>query len=75
MNLPDGLMERLRARAEASDRTATSIVEEALRLFLDQDTGAEEDDEPLPTWGTPGGRVLVDLEDKDALWAVLDERP
>jgi hypothetical protein len=30
----------------------------------------------LPAYGEPGGRVLVDLSDRDAVWAVLDgDRP
>lgn len=75
MNLPDGLMEAVKERATTSGRTVTSIVEDALRLFLAADPEGEPDDEPLPSFGAPGGRILVDLEDKDALWAVLDERP
>jgi plasmid stability protein len=75
MNLPDGLMDEVRNRARDSGRTVTSVVEEALRAFLDREPEPDPDFEPLPTWGTPGGRMLVDLEDKEALWAILDERP
>ena len=71
MNLPDGLMEEAKAYAAAAGRTTTSVVEEALRKLLDE----ARDEAPagaLPTYGTPGGRFLVDLEDRDALWAALD---
>jgi hypothetical protein len=29
--------------------------------------------EPLPAYGDPAGRILVDLGDHDAVWRVLDE--
>ncbi len=68
MNLPDGLMEQVRARAQESGRTATSVVEEALRRLLSQ---AEEQPtrRPMPAYGTPGTNgALVDLSDAmDAL--------
>ena len=74
MNLPDGLLEQVRARAAASGRTTTSLVEEALRLLL-QTPDARSETTLVPTYGKPGGRLLVDIEDRDALWAALDERP
>lgn len=72
MNLPDGLMEQVKARAAASGRTATSVVEEALRLLL-----AEHLDErrrrPMPTYGAPGTNgALVDLSDNVAVRDALD---
>ena len=49
----------------------TSLVEEALRELL-----AEHRERPmapaLPNDGEPGGRFLVDIDDKDALWAAID---
>ena len=72
MNLPDGLMDQVRARAAASGRTTTSLVEEALRLLLET-PGTGTPPRELPAYGTPGGRFLVDLEDRDALWAALDD--
>ena len=27
---------------------------------------------PLPTWGSPDDRMLIDIADKDALWEILD---
>lgn len=72
LNVADGLMEAVKARASEEGRTATSIVEEALRAYLTAERAAPPV-EPLPSWGSPGGGVLVDLEDKDALWTALDE--
>ncbi|MGH3938979.1 MAG: hypothetical protein ACRDTG_10150 [Pseudonocardiaceae bacterium] len=72
LNLPDGLVAQAKTRAATSGRTFTSLVEEGLRLVL-----ARRDipvaPEPLPAYGQPGGRVLVDLTDRDAVWAALDE--
>jgi len=74
MNLPDGLMEQVRARATSSGRTTTSVVEEALRLLLDT-APASSARGPLPSYGTAGGRLLVDLADREAVWAALDDLP
>lgn len=71
INVPDALAEAAKARARAEGRTFTSLVEEGLRCVLDR-TDEVTPVEPLPTYGRPGGRVLVDLTDRDALWAALD---
>lgn len=70
LNLPDALAEEAKERAAAEGRTFTSLVEEGLRMVL---AGRDEHPahEPLPTF-RGGGRQLVDLEDKDALWEILD---
>lgn len=73
MNLPDALLEQARVRAAATGRSVTSLVEEALRKLLAE----HEADEPkrrrkLTTDGLPGGALLVDLNDKEALWEALD---
>lgn len=67
MNLPDGLMAQVKTRAEASGRTATSVVEEALRLLLDQKVTVVRY-EPMPTDGGGGGGFLIDITDRDAVW-------
>ncbi len=72
MNLPDGLLEQVKARAQASGRTTTSVVEEALRLLLAQATPVAPR-RPMPIYGTPDTNgMLIDILDKDALWEVLD---
>lgn len=74
LNLPDALVAQAKAHAANSGRTFTSLVEEGLRLVLEQhDIPHPAVAEPLPAYGQPGGRVLVDLTDRDAVWAVLDE--
>lgn len=72
MNLPDGLLEEVRARAAATGRTTTSLVEEALRLLLDS-RPVRAPRSPLPAYGDRDGEFLVDLRDRDAVWAALDE--
>jgi len=62
--------EAAKAKAAAEGRTFTSVVEEGLRAVL----AAEPSTSPitLPAYGTPGGKVLIDLADREALWAALD---
>ncbi|MGH3719597.1 MAG: hypothetical protein ACRDRI_12325 [Pseudonocardiaceae bacterium] len=74
LNLPDGLVAQVKAHAVASGQTVTSLVEEGLRLVLQQhDTRHSAVLEQLPAYGHPAGRILVDLADRDAVWATLDE--
>jgi hypothetical protein len=71
INLPDSLAEAAKERARAEGRTFTSLVEEGLRSVLargERPTHVE----PLPAYGDPQGRFLVDITDRDALWAALD---
>lgn len=71
INLPDALAEAAKARARAEGRTFTSLIEEGLRTVLSR---AEEPAQldPLPAYGDPHGGLLVDIADRDALWAALD---
>jgi len=77
INLPDALASAAKARAATEGRTFTSLVEEGLRTVLADDGGARGGpQEPLPAFGDPKGRLLVDLADRDALWdAVEGDRP
>ncbi len=72
MNLPDSLMRQVRRRADASHRTVTSLVEQALRELLARDADLLETEEVLPTYGSPSTRPLVDIDDRDQLYAALD---
>lgn len=73
LNLSDGLVAQAKAHAAASGQTLTSLVEEGLRLMLDQQQDVPAAPEPLPGYGQPAGRILIDLTDRDAVWATLDE--
>jgi hypothetical protein len=65
------LAEAAKERARAEGRTFTSLVEEGLRSVLSR-TERTADAEPLPRYGDPHGRFLVDITDRDALWAALN---
>lgn len=74
LNLPDALAEAVKAKAEAEGRSFTSLVEEGLRAVLAQQVPPAR--VALPSYGDPAGRILVDLADRDAVWAALDaDRP
>ncbi|MDN5748856.1 MAG: hypothetical protein L0H64_10145 [Pseudonocardia sp.] len=72
LNLPDALAEAVKERAAAEGRTFTSLVEEGLRAVLAISEAPEGPAPRLPVSGRPGGRMLVDLSDRDALWDALD---
>lgn len=70
INLPDALAEAAKAKAAAEGRTFTSVVEEGLRAVLAVEPSALPI--TLPAYGTPGGKVLIDPADREALWVTLD---
>lgn len=70
MNLPDALFAEVRGRARAEGRTVTSVVEEALRDYIERATTTRSASVRLTTWDL-GGPSLVDLQDKAALYEVL----
>lgn len=71
INLPDALAEAAKTRAHAEGRTFTSLVEEGLRSVLSR-TEESAPVEPLPAYGQPQGHFLVDIADRESLWAALD---
>ena len=73
LNIDDTVMRRLKEEAARRQTTMSALVEAGLRLILDADTGPERAQElpPLPTWNL--GKELVDIADRDALYAVFDE--
>jgi hypothetical protein len=72
INLPDALAEAAKERAATTGRTFTSLVEEGLRTVLADDDASASAGDPLPAYGDPDGTFLVDLDDREALWAALD---
>lgn len=50
----------------------TSLVEQALRDLLAQSAVQGERVELLPTFGAAGDRLLIDLDDRDAVFDALD---
>jgi len=73
INLPDALAAEAKARAAAEGRTFTSLVEEGLRSVLTgDDPQPGGGPEPLPAFGDAEHALLVDLTDREALWAALE---
>jgi hypothetical protein len=72
INLPDGLAEAAKAKAAAEGTTFTKLVEEGLRVVLEGEGADGAASEPLPAYGDPGGTILIDLTDHDAVWNALD---
>ncbi|MCQ3808662.1 MAG: CopG family transcriptional regulator [Acidimicrobiia bacterium] len=66
--LPDGLAEQAKSYAAERGCTFTALVVDSLHLILRQ--SPEPELTPLPTFG--GGRTLVDIADKDAVWDAFD---
>jgi len=73
INLPDTLAAEAKARAAADGRTFTSLVAEGLRTVLASGrVPLDAQPVPLPAFGDPHDRLLVDLADRDAVWAALE---
>lgn len=73
MNLPDALMDEVRERAKAEHRTVTSLMIEALHDLLAKEQTPTAQRYSFPTDGYPNGRLLVDIDDKDAVQQIFDE--
>ncbi len=67
--IDDGVMLQLRQEAARLDTTISALVESALRLLFQVKT-VEPKLNPLPTFH--GGRMLVDISDRDALYNLMD---
>lgn len=71
--LPDALGEAAKQRAEDEGRTFTSVVVEALRVLLNNPPDVSRGPaEPLPSYGAPEGKILIDLTDREAVADALD---
>ncbi len=68
--IDDGVMRRLKATAAHRSTTISALVEAALRRFLDAPEADSDELSPLPTWDFGG--ALVDVDDREALYEVLD---
>lgn len=71
LNIDDTVMAELKREAARQGRTMSELVETALRLFFR--TQRKRPKAPLlPTFR--GGRELVDIADRDALYDAMDDR-
>ena len=71
INLPDGLGEEAKRYAAQRGCTFTALVVEGLQLVVhgSPERGPRQE---LPSYGGTGGRLLVDLTDKEAVGEALD---
>ena len=72
MDIDASVLRELKRRQERERKTLGQVVSELLAKALESDDGTAA---PAPfTWVARDLVPRVDLEDKDALWSVLDER-
>ena len=73
LDLDDGVLRELKLRRDRERKPlgqiASELLAQALAVEFDQATAA-----PDLEWAARPMGAKVDLEDKDAVWAVLDER-
>lgn len=74
VNINDDLLRRAKEIALRSGRPLGAIVDDALTVLMARDEGTRRSKVRLPTDGGSGLMPGVDLEDKDALAAILDAR-
>lgn len=74
INLPSKVLEAAKQQAKLNDLTLSSYVEEVIRTALRQAENSlqQTDSTFLPVFDC--GPMLVDIDDKDALWETLDDR-
>lgn len=73
VNIEDSLLVGAKEAAARSHRSLSDVVNDALRLLLAERAPEVRGRVRLPTFGGSGLRPGVDLEDKDALAALLDD--
>jgi hypothetical protein len=74
VNIDDALLDHARQVAIQARRSLGDVIDDALRvLFATRLAEAGSTTLTLPTYGGSGLQPGVDLEDKDALSALLDE--
>ena len=74
LNIDDSVMQRLREEAARRGTTMSSLVEAGLRRVLAEPTPTAPPTPELPllpTWN--GGKELVDISNRDALYKVMEE--
>ncbi len=70
LDLDSSVLAQLRLRARAEHKSMGQLASERLAVSLTAETPAESGPLSWPAWHM--GRPRVDLDDKDALWRVLD---
>ena len=69
--IDDGIYSQLKAKAASEGKTISELVEAALRLLLEKRGGQRSKLPPLPSFRM---KARADVADRNALYALLDER-
>jgi len=69
LNIPDSLYRALKRRAAERKETVSALVSEYLRRGL-KGPGQVKEPEPLPSFSM--GEMLIDINDRERLYDVLD---
>jgi plasmid stability protein len=72
VNIDEHLLAEAKVRAARSHRSIGDVIDEALRLRFATDE-RPAGSVSLPTFGVPGERLLVDIEDRDAVAEALGD--
>lgn len=73
LDLDSSVLEQLRRRARAEHKSMGQVASERLAVTLREDTSAKSAPLHWPSWSM--GKSTVDLDDKDALWRILEGEP
>ena len=74
VTLPDLVYDDVRVRAAQLGRSVSSVIEEAVRVYLlDAAVPAPATAPPLPTMRSGGARPGIDLDDMSTVREILDE--
>ncbi len=69
--IDDGVMRALKQKAAREGRTMSELVEAALRSFLKEQAKPRE----LPPLPVFDAELLVDIDDRDALYRAMEDEP
>jgi len=70
LDLDSSVLAQLRRRARAEHKSMGQLASERLAVALEDEVQMEAQPFKWPTWHM--GEPKIDLQDKDALWRVLD---
>lgn len=74
LEIDEGVMRALKAKAAAEGQTMSALVEAALRALLEGPPVRKPAQlSPLPTFNSGGH--LVNIDDRDALYRAMEEEP
>lgn len=73
VNIDDALLRQARELALQTRRSLGDVIDDALKVMLTQPRPADRGAVSLPTYGGSGLQPGVDLEDKEALAALLED--